>query len=318
MEKKTFLVGVVTGALLATVILKSPAPAMPQMTVASGDVPPGVSTVAPVATPTAPPAATPTPQGLVQVADVLPDHADLGVSFGDAVVKMVQGGAIDKAKFVQLYESRQPLSAQEKQLLDAPSRQHIVINPGNAGLLLNLLWPLGIANKSAALSKGPLGTQFKDQVGNLAATGGWTLGQRDGAALFNSLPLISLTPAQEATVTNIAQHVYRPCCNNPTAMPDCNHGAAMLGFIELAVAQGMSASDVYRKALVLNSYWFPQNYVEIATFLKARQGADWKGVDPKQVLDAAYSSGRGFGAVDAELQTMGLLPKVNGGGSCGA
>jgi hypothetical protein len=50
----------------------------------------------------------------------------------------------------------------------------------------------------------------------------------------------------------------------------------------------------------------------------AKRGVAWTNVDAAQVLDAAYSSGRGFGAVDAELQTMGLLPKVDGGGSCGA
>lgn len=29
------------------------------------------------------------------------------------------------------------------------------------------------------------------------------------------------------------------CCGNSTYFPDCNHGAAMLGFIELAVSQGL-------------------------------------------------------------------------------
>ena len=316
MEKKTFLGGLVTGALLTVVIMNSSplaTPPMPKMNPTSA-----AEAVTPAATPTTLPDATPTPQGLVQMTDVIPDHTDLGVSFGDAVVNMVRGGAIDKERFIRLYESRQPLSAQEKQLFDVPSRENTVINQANAGLLLNLFWPLGIANRSAVLSKGPLGTQFKDDMGSLASTGGWTLGKLDGAKLVNSLSLVNLTSAQEATVMEIAQHIYRPCCNNPTAMPDCNHGAAMLGFIELAVSQGMRANEVYRKALLLNAYWFPQNYVEIATYLKAKQAKAWKDVDPKQVLEASYSSGRGFGAVDTELQAMGLLPKVNGGGGCGA
>lgn len=314
MEKKTFLGGLVTGALLTVVMMNSVPPAIspatpPTPQIASTSAASGTTPARPV---------TPTPDSLVQMTDVMPDHTDLGISFGDAVVNMVRGGAIDKDKFIQLYASRQPLSAKEKQLFDTPSRQSIVINQRNAGLLLNLFWPLGIANRSAVLSKGPLGTQFKDDVGSLASTGGWTLGKLEGGKLVNSLSLVSLTSAQEATVMDIAQHIYRPCCNNPTAMPDCNHGAAMLGFIELAVSQGMSTEQVYRKALLLNAYWFPQNYMEIATYLKAKQAKAWQDVDPKQVLGATYSSGRGFGAVDTELQAMGLLPKVNGGGGCGA
>ncbi len=311
MGKRTFLGGLVTGALLTAVIMNSPSLTM--LPVDKMDTTPAVPSSV-----TSTQAITPTPDNLVQSADVMPDHTDLGVSFDDTVVNMVQGGAIDKAKFTQLYAGRQPLSVEQKELLDVPSSQTIIINQENAGLLLNLLWPLGIANKSTVLSEGPIGTQYKGDLGGFASTGGWTLGKLDGGKLVNSLSLVRLTTAQEAMVMEIAQHIYRPCCDNPTAMPDCNHGAAMLGFIELAVSQGMNAGEVYRKALILNSYWFPQNYMEIATYLKAKQGQPWQEVDARQVLGATYSSGRGFGAVDAELKADGLLPKVNGGGGCGA
>ena len=38
-------------------------------------------------------------------------------------------------------------------------------------------------------------------------------------------------------VEEIAGNIYRPCCGNSTAFPDCNHGMAMLGLIELMVSQ---------------------------------------------------------------------------------
>jgi hypothetical protein len=182
---------------------------------------------------------------------------------------------------------------------------------------LNLLWPLGIVNKSAVLSEGPMGTQYGQEVGNFASTGGWDLGKKSGGELFNSLSLVKLTPQQEAVVKEIAAHVHRPCCGNHTAFPDCNHGAAMLGFIQLAVAQGMPTDEVYRKALMLNSYWFPQTYVELAIYFKVKRNLAWTDVDPQEVLGETYSSGDGYAAMSQQLQADGLLPKVDQGGSCG-
>jgi hypothetical protein len=254
---------------------------------------------------------------MAQISDVLPPQYPLGVSFGDVIVKMVEGGATDKDKFIALYKSRSPLSEAQKRLLDEPSHVPIVIDRGNAGLLLNLLWPLGISNKSAVLTQGIMGTQYGNEVGNFASTGGWDLGKKTGGELFSSLALIKLTPEQEATVKDIAEHVYRPCCGNHTALPDCNHGAAMLGFIELAVSQGLPVDEIYRQALILNSYWFPQTYAELAIYFKVKKNLAWTRVDPKEVLGVAYSSGDGYGSINKELQADGLLPKVDEGGSCG-
>ena len=163
-----------------------------------------------------------------------------------------------------------------------------------------------------------MGTQYKDKVDSFASTAGWTLGKTEGGKLFNSLSIISLTPDQENLVKEIAESIYRPCCGNHTGFPDCNHGAAMLGFIELAASQGMSKDEIYKKALVLNSYWFPQNYAEIATYFKAQKGMAWKDVNPKEILGVSYSSGQGYAAINKELQAEGLLPKAQGGGGgCG-
>lgn len=248
---------------------------------------------------------------------VMPERFGLGVAFGDKIMKMIETGAIDKQKFLALYEGRQPLTEQERRLLEASSNEEIVVTSQNANFILNLLWPLGIANKTSVLSDGPMGKEYKDQVGNFASTGGWTLGREEGGKLFNRFNLINLTSEQEAVVREIAENIYRPCCGNSTYFPDCNHGAAMLGFVELAVASGMSKDEIYKKALVLNSYWFPQNYTELAIYFKAKKGIDWSRVDAKEVLGVSYSSGQGARSVNKQLQDEGLLPKVEGGGGCG-
>ena len=91
----------------------------------------------------------------------------------------------------------------------------------------------------------------------------------------------------------------------------------MLGFVELAVSQGMPKEKIYQKALVLNSYWFPQTYVELATYFKELKNISWDKVDPQIVLGADYSSGQGYQAINKELAAKGLIPQVSGGGSCG-
>jgi len=224
--------------------------------------------------------------------EIMPAQADLGISFSDTIVKMVQNGAIDKEKFEKLYEGRGGLSPAEKKLLEEASNDKIIVTQANSGLILNLLWPLGIANKTNVLAEGSMGTQYKKDVGNFASTGGWTVGKISGGAMFNRFSILPLTSEHEELVKEIAQTIYRPCCGNSTYFPDCNHGAAMLGFIELAVSQGMSKEEIYKKALVLNSYWFPSTYADLDVYFKAKKNISWDKVDPKEVLGANYSSGQ--------------------------
>lgn len=44
-------------------------------------------------------------------------------------------------------------------------------------------------------------------------------------------------------VEEVAAAVYRPCCNNHTPFPGCNHGMAMLGLLELMAPQRASADE---------------------------------------------------------------------------
>jgi len=244
---------------------------------------------------------------------VLPEKFDLGVSFGDTVKKLVETGAIDRQKFMDLYQNRGGLPAEFQNLFDEASAEEITVTKENNAILLNLLWPLGIANKTDFLAAGPM----KEDSANYASTGGWTLGREDGGKLFNRFPILPLTEGQEKEVVEIAQNIYRPCCGNSTYFPDCNHGAAMLGFIELAVVQGLSRDEIYKKALLLNSQWFPQTYVELAVYFKTQKNQEWNRVNPKEVLGSPYSSGAGYQAINKTLTESGLLPKVEGGGGCG-
>lgn len=268
-------------------------------------------------TPKPTPTIDPAKQQEAILKEILPNQVDLGVSFGDTIVKMIKEGAIDKEKFEKLYEGRGGLSPDEKKLLEEASNNNIVVTQANSGLILNLLWPLGIANKTNVLGDGPMGTQYKKDVANFASTGGWTVGKISGGDMFNRFPILQLTKEQETLVSDIAQNIFRPCCGNSTYFPDCNHGAAMLGFIELAVASGMTKEEIYKKALALNSYWFPQTYAELDVYFKAKKKTSWNKVDAKEVLSANYSSSQGYRAVSKELQAEGLLPKVSGGGGCG-
>lgn len=308
--KNNYFLGLATG-VLATLLLTTLIPTLSSSVKGINFNLPFISKPTPTPTPDAAKLQTEI------IKEVLPEKLDLGVAFGDTIIKMIEYGAIDKEKFLNLYEDRGGLSGKEKEWLEKASDEKIVVTAANSGLILNLLWPLGIANKTNVLSEGPMGTQYKDQVGNFASTGGWSVGREDGGKLFNRFPLIKLTPDQEATVKELAENIYRPCCGNSTYFPDCNHGAAMLGFIELAVAAGMPKEEVYKKALVLNSYWFPQTYAELAIYFKAKKGISWSKVDPKDILGADFSSGSGYRTINKELQDANLIPQVQGGGGCG-
>ncbi len=89
---------------------------------------------------------------------------------------------------------------------------------------------------------------------------------------------------------------------------------AMLGLLELMAAENVSERKMYNVALKVNSYWFPQTYIELATYFK-EQGQDWDQVDSKLVLSAEYSSGRGYQATRQKIES--LPQPQQGGGGCG-
>ena len=231
---------------------------------------------------------------------VLPeDGIVLPVSWGDMGNRLVESGVIDQEKFGDM-------SVQE-------NNGKLVITKENEHTILNLLWAFGLGNKNDVLEKGPMMDPKYKGAGNFASTGGWTLAKGDAMNHYSMHPFITLTPDQQKLVEEVSKNIYRPCCGNSTYFPDCNHGMAMLGLLELMASQGVSEADMYKAALAVNSYWFPDTYVTIAQYLKSK-GTDWKGADPKGILAANFSSGAGFAKIKEQIAP---IQQKSGGGGCG-
>ena len=236
----------------------------------------------------------------------------LPARWGDLGGQMTSAGAIDKSKLEELYAKRGGLNAEEKKLLEGIDNGNLKITKKNSGFILNLLWALGLGNKNEILEKGPMSDKKYGGAGNFASTGGWTLARGGAMSHYSKHQFIVLTPEQQALVEKVSKGIYRPCCGNSTFFPDCNHGMAMLGLLELMASQGVSEDEMYKVAFMVNSYWFPDTYITIAKYLKS-QGKDWSNADPKEILGFDYSSGAGFQKVRSKVENSG----IGGGGSCG-
>ncbi len=255
------------------------------------------------------------------VAKVLPPAGfQTRIVFGDAIVKLVENGVIDPEKFRKIYAGR-GINEKELLILSQPSGEPLKIDAANAGLLVNLLWPMGLANKTQFNEKSPVNG---DSLFNFASTGGWTLGKEDnGGKYFNKFNIVKLTPSEEALALEVAQNTYRPCCGNSTFFQDCNHGSALLGLIELGASQGLSKEELYRVALRFNSFWFPQIYLETALYYKLAKNTAWEDINSKEIMGFNYSSGPGWakniGQPFQEIiaKNPGLLPQKQGGAGCG-
>lgn len=242
------------------------------------------------------------------------------LKWGDLGVKMVEAGVIDEAKFENLYAGRGGLSPADKKLLESSDNENLVINSENSGVMLNMLWALGLANKNPILENGPMMTysgagspaEALAKAGNFASTGGWTLARGNAMDHYSMHSFITLTSQQQVLVEQVAKNIYRPCCNNSTYFPDCNHGMAMLGLLELMVSEGASEQDMYKAALDVNTLWFPDTYEAIKTFVIS-QGDDWNSVDPKKILGAEFSSASRYQKILSRIKPQ----EQKGGTGCG-
>lgn len=246
---------------------------------------------------------------------VVPDAGyTVNVRWGDTGIKLVEAGGIDMSKYKENYSD--PQYAELLNYLTENKNEGITITPQNAYFWVNTLWALGLTQQSDVLSKGIMGTEYIDQVGNFASTGGWTLGKRDAVSLYSSSKIIPLTQEQQDLVAKVSANIYRPCCGNPTSFPDCNHGMAILGLLELMASQGATEEEMYKASLAFNSYWFSSTYVDLAYYFQTQKGLAWDKVDPKTVLSAEYSSAPGYQTIKKEI---GNIPGTeNVGASCGA
>jgi hypothetical protein len=141
---------------------------------------------------------------------------------------------IDYGAFATIYEKdNTPLSADQVDILQNGSEEPIVITAENAHFLFNFFWAVGLVNNNPILTDGAMVQNSNGHFERFASTGGWTLAAKSVTELYASIDLIPLTAEQQKRVEEVATAVYRPCCNNSTFFPDCNHGMAMLGLLEL-------------------------------------------------------------------------------------
>ena len=232
----------------------------------------------------------------------------LPAAWRDLGIQMVRSGVIDKEKFKKLYENRDGLGQDEKKLLDLADNGNIKITEENSGFILNLFWALGLGTKNDILESGPMADARYGGAGGFASTAGWTLAKGSAMDHYSRHQFIVLTPQEQEKVERVSKNIFRPCCDNSTYFPDCNHGMAMLGLLELMAFQGVSEEEMYRAALQVNAYWFPDTYLTIAQYLNAK-GIDWQEANPQEILGVGFSSISGYRRilkeVDAKAQPQG-------------
>lgn len=249
-----------------------------------------------------------------------PEGFDLNIPYGDLGPKMTSLGVIDADKFTGVFtKSNEPLSKEQENILFNNSTKSIKITQENARFLLNFFWALGLANKTKILTDGEMVTYGgQNELGSFASTGGWTLAKEDAMNYYGKTRLVPLTPKQEELVNNVASKIYRPCCNNSTAFPDCNHGMALLGVLELLASNNTAENELYNAAKYFNAFWFPGSYFDLALYFKNKDNKDFDEIDPKIILSKEFSSATGWKNAKSWLVNQGIVqePPKSGSG-CG-
>ncbi len=244
---------------------------------------------------------------------IIPSNGvELPIKWGDLGKQIIEVGVIDASKFESIYSQRGGLTKEQKDFLYAKNNGNIVVNSSNAGFVLNLFWALGLGNKNEILENGPMTDSKYGGANRFASTGGWSLSNGDAMEHYSKHKFINLTAEQQVLVERVSKGIYRPCCDNSVYFPDCNHGMAMLGFLELAVSQGFNEDKIYQMALVLNSYWFPDTYLTIGKYFE-NKGIDWEKVSAKEALGYDFSSGSGYRKILSQVEPS----QGKGGGGCG-
>lgn len=236
----------------------------------------------------------------------------LPIKWGDLGEKLVEAGVIDLRKLESVYAERGGLSEEERELLEGKAEK-IIVNENNAGFILNLLWAFGLSNKNRILEEGPMNNPQYGGPENFASTGGWTLAKGSPMDHYSRHTFVSLTAKQQFLVEKASQNIYRPCCNNSTYFPDCNHGMAMLGLLELMAANNLTEEEMYKVALQVNSLWFPDTYAAIEQFLSSK-GYSSNQVAPQEILGQNFSSASGYRQILSEITPS---QQKKGGSSCG-
>jgi len=240
------------------------------------------------------------------------------IALQDSVIRLVRAGVIDLGKFFDLQRRAVKSPDGLSQVLAEPSPNPIWLTRDNASAYVNLLWPIGLANRMNGNFTSPLSGA---SAPSFASTAGWTLGDRaEGSGYFNRFPIVEMTLAQESLAIRVAKSTFRPCCDNSTFFQDCNHGSALLGVLQLGAAQGLDEAELYREALAFNPFWFADYYVRTALYFIIVRKIAWDEVDPKEVMGPTFSALSSWRRiVQARVDTIpNLIPKSQEDANCGA
>ncbi len=247
---------------------------------------------------------------------------EIAVNYGNIGFKLIQDGAIDFEKFSALYDrvgsplTKEQLAVFSEEGLNKP----IIINRENSYFLLNLFWAFGLANENTIITDGEISKYGKEQIGRFASTGGWTIAKKPLTEFMAKSKLAPLTKEQQELLEKVTRTVYRPCCGNSTAFPDCNHGMALLGVLELMASNGASEEELFEAAKYFSAYWFPNQALDVATFFMITENKDFTELDAKTFVSKQYFSGRGWSQVKKWLEQnvdVEQQQTSNEGGGCG-
>ena len=243
---------------------------------------------------------------------------DLGVRFGELGPRLVELGVLDLRKLEQAYvRMGRPLTDAQRAILAGEAEATVRLAPGEERFLLDFFWALGLANRTRFLTDGPMMRQGTKGVTRFASTGGWPYGSRPVTEFYASADLLPLSEDQAERLRRVAQLVYRPCCDNATAFPDCNHGMAMLGMLTLLASDDADEARLLEAARHANLLWYPAQTAQVVHFLNATLGPDQAGRAVSIANGRELFSGSGFRGVRGWLAGEGMLVGAGGRGAQG-
>lgn len=240
----------------------------------------------------------------------------LAVVLGNLGPRLVAAGAIDPQRLVALAaQAGTPLDARAVRLLTDGGDEAVAFDAAHAWFLLNVFWALGLANANPLLTAGPMMRHGWGRLHTYASTGGYTLAARPVLDVYASSALVTPSARQQQRLAAAAADVYRPCCDNPTSFPDCNHGMAMLGLLTLVAAGDGDDDTLLRAAAAANGAWFPQAAAQVAGYVRATRPAGDARPDLRAANGRELFSATGFRKVAAWAQGRAFGP-ASGGSAC--
>lgn len=234
----------------------------------------------------------------------------LPFEFGMIGPELIGSGVISPWLFEEaLSRSGSIMTSDQFAILDGSYEGNLRINFDNAHFLLNLLWALGLANDNPILSQGDIYELSDGNIERFASTGGYKLTELPISEVFSNSTILKLSENQQRRVEKVASMIFRPCCDNPVIFPDCNHGMAMLGALELMASQDLSEDAMLDTAKKIHTFWFPQQTLEQAIYFNIVESKDFDTVEPERVLGPLFSSSNGYNELKKYLNQNQLIPK---------